>query len=222
MLIAVALGCAVAAALVVPRHFPEKAPAPIATAPPDEPAPAHEVAVAPADNSVPLPIRPLARRPSASPPLSETPTDPKPAPQSPKQSVQPARAKRPTVASATPKASGDTANTLSPKPQPDLANPDARAALSYVGTDPAAERVWANAINDPSVPQEERQNLIEDLNEDGFPDPKNITFDDLPLIVSRLDLIEQMAPGAMDDTNAAAFAEAYKDLNNMLVKLGLN
>jgi len=37
--------------------------------------------------------------------------------------------------------------------------------------------------------------------------------------VSRLQLIETLAPQAADDTNAAAFAEAYKDLVNMYAKL---
>ena len=57
------------------------------------------------------------------------------------------------------------------------------------------------------------------MNEDGFPDPKNITSDDLPLILNRLQLIEALAPDSMDETNAAAFAEAYKDLSNMLQRL---
>jgi hypothetical protein len=63
--------------------------------------------------------------------------------------------------------------------------------------------------------------LIEDLNEDGFPDPKNITPDDLPLIMSRIQLVEQLAPAAMDDVNFAAFAEAYKDLVNMLGRVAV-
>ena len=61
--------------------------------------------------------------------------------------------------------------------------------------------------------------MIEDLNEDGFQDPENPTTDELPLIESRLALIEQLAPDSMDDVNAAAFAEAYKDLNNMHIRL---
>ena len=65
----------------------------------------------------------------------------------------------------------------------------------------------------------ERQDLIEDLNEEGFPDPKNITPDDLPLILGRLELIEELGPDAMDEVNADAFAEASKDLNNMLEKI---
>lgn len=97
-------------------------------------------------------------------------------------------------------------------------DPLPRLALSFVGLDPDAEMVWADAINDPGHPATERKDLIEDLNEDGFPDPKHVTPDDLPLIVSRLMLIEQMAPSAMDDMNAAAFAEAYKDLVEMFNK----
>jgi hypothetical protein len=97
--------------------------------------------------------------------------------------------------------------------------PLARLALSYVGDDPLAEQVWVEAINDPSFSAHDRQDLIEDLNEEGFPDPKNITMDDLPLIVNRMALIEELADDAMDDVNAAAFEEAYKDLVNMLFKL---
>jgi hypothetical protein len=91
----------------------------------------------------------------------------------------------------------------------------ARDALSYVGVDPAAEAYWFEAINDPSLPAEERQNLIEDLNEDGLSDPKHPTPDDLPLIMNRLWLIETVASGAMDQVNADAFQEAYKDLLNL-------
>ena len=91
----------------------------------------------------------------------------------------------------------------------------ARRALSFVGIDPDAEAVWASAINDPARAAHERQNLIEDLNEEGFPDPRHVTADDLPLIERRLALIEQFAAEAMDDVNAAAFAEAYKDLQDM-------
>jgi hypothetical protein len=95
----------------------------------------------------------------------------------------------------------------------------ARVALSFVGQDPDAEDAWVEAINDPALSPEDRQNLIEDLNEEGFPDPKNITPDDLPLILSRIELIEELGPQAMDEVNADAFAEAYKDLTNMLEKI---
>jgi hypothetical protein len=95
----------------------------------------------------------------------------------------------------------------------------ARAALSWVGVDRHAEAVWVQAINDPRLSAKTRQDLIEDLNEDGFPDPRHPTTEDLPLIVSRLELIEDLAPYAMDDVNAAAFQEAYKDLANMYGQL---
>jgi hypothetical protein len=95
----------------------------------------------------------------------------------------------------------------------------ARVALGFVGQDPEAEDAWVEAINDPALSPKDRQDLIEDLNEEGFADPKNLTVDDLPLILSRIELIEELGPDAMDDVNAAAFAEAYKDLTNMLDKI---
>jgi hypothetical protein len=97
--------------------------------------------------------------------------------------------------------------------------PLARFALAYIGTDEVAESLWLHAINDPALSPEDRKNLIEDLNEDGFPDPKNLTAADLPLIEARLALIDRLAPEAMDDTNAAAFKEAHKDLLAMRTKL---
>ncbi len=95
----------------------------------------------------------------------------------------------------------------------------ARAALDDVGADPVAEQVWLEAINDPRMPDDARQNLIEDLNENGLEDPKHPTPDDLPLIESRLALIEEVAPDAMDQVNADAFQEAYKDLLKMQTSL---
>ena len=97
----------------------------------------------------------------------------------------------------------------------ELQDPLARIALDYVGADLKAEAYWMDAINDPTLPAKERQDLIEDLNENGLSDPKHPSPDDLPLIVSRLELIEQLAPDAMDKVNADAFDEAYKDLINL-------
>ena len=85
-----------------------------------------------------------------------------------------------------------------------------------VGADPVAEQYWMAAINDPSLPANERKDLIEDLNEDGLSDPKHPGPQDLPLILNRIRLIESLAPLAMDSVNADAFGEAYKDLNNLL------
>jgi hypothetical protein len=97
--------------------------------------------------------------------------------------------------------------------------PLARDALAAVGSDPIAEGVWLAAINDPSMPPRDRSDLIEDLNESGFADPENVSSDELPIVLSRLELIEQVAPEAMDDTNAAAFAEAHKDLSDLAERL---
>jgi hypothetical protein len=97
-----------------------------------------------------------------------------------------------------------------------LRDPLARMALTLVGIDPVAEEYWAAAINDPTLSNKEREDLIEDLNEAGFADPQNPTPDELPLILNRLQLIEEYAPASMDENNARSFAEAYKDLSNML------
>jgi hypothetical protein len=96
-----------------------------------------------------------------------------------------------------------------------LQDPIARVALSLVGADPDAEDYWFAAINDLSLPANERQDLIEDLNEEGLSDPQHPTIDDLPLIFNRLALIETIGPDAADDVNAEAFMEAYKDLLNL-------
>lgn len=95
----------------------------------------------------------------------------------------------------------------------------ARAALAMIGYDPAADAVYIQLINDPTVSANDRHDLIEDLNEDGFPDPDNPTVDDLPMIEYRIDLIDDHAPYAMDKTNADAFKEARKDLVNMVNRL---
>jgi len=97
--------------------------------------------------------------------------------------------------------------------------PLARLALNYVGTDAQADGFYQKTINDPLLTKSHRKNLIEDLNQDGFMDTKNLTSSDLPLIENRITIIEQLAPSAMDDANAAAFKEAYKDLINMRARI---
>ena len=94
-----------------------------------------------------------------------------------------------------------------------------RAALGMIGRDPEADEVWIRIINDPGVSENARSNLIEDLNEDGLSDPRNPTLDDLPLIQYRIQLIDKLAPDAMDKVNSDAFQEAHKDLVNMAVRL---
>ena len=93
--------------------------------------------------------------------------------------------------------------------------PFARLALNYVGADPQADGFYQKAINDMTLTENHRKNLIEDLNQDGFPDTRNLTARDLPLIQNRISFIEQQAPLATDPANVAAFKEAYKDLLKM-------
>ena len=93
--------------------------------------------------------------------------------------------------------------------------PLARLALNFVGADAQANELYQHAINDPVLTRSHRKNLIEDLNQDGFQDLKNLGATDLPLIENRIALIEQLAPPATDPVNVAAFKEAYKDLVNM-------
>jgi hypothetical protein len=113
----------------------------------------------------------------------------------------------------------DQALLLQDPSLPEVPETLARAALDYVGIEPDANVIWIAAINDPRLSDDDRQNLIEDLNENGFADPKNPTLDDLPMIENRIALIETLAPDAMDDVNLASFEEAYKDLTEMRAKL---
>ena len=106
----------------------------------------------------------------------------------------------------------------SAKPEP-MDDPEARLALSFVGADLEFEQRWIAAINNPDLSAKERSNLIEDLNEDGFSNPKNPSKADLPLIISRIALLETISENPMDDANAAAFGEAYKDLMIMYLRL---
>ena len=99
-----------------------------------------------------------------------------------------------------------------------LQDPVAREALALVGTDPFANQYWIDAIFDTSLPDNERADLMEDLNETGFDDPKNLTSDDVPLIVSRLQIIDSVLPDA-DPFMTEHLLEAQKDLTNMLTKV---
>lgn len=100
------------------------------------------------------------------------------------------------------------------KPKPSLQDPTARIAMSFVGADPEAEAYWLEAIFDPSLPDREREDLMEDLNEEGLSDHKRPGPEDLPLIINRLALIEQIAPEA-DEFMLRHLQEAYQDLVNL-------
>jgi hypothetical protein len=100
-------------------------------------------------------------------------------------------------------------------PENELPDPDPREVLAMVGMDDEADQFWLNAIFDTSLSDKERADMMEDLNEAGFDDPKNVTADDLPLILNRLELIEAVLPNA-DDFMTEHLTEAQKDLAEML------
>jgi|ERR1043165_146747 hypothetical protein len=189
-------------------------PAPEKKLAPKEPPTVVEVApVAPAAESpaIEKPSAPLAL------PMVIAPSAPPAEPAPPRTKPQPLPELRRPAANAVPAPRQDA--PVDAPAAPIIPKEVAREALFFVGADPEAETVWFNAINDPNLSDKVREDLIEDLNEEGFADPKNLTPDDLPLIVNRLAIIEQLAPDAMDYNNYKSFMEAYKDLVNMYGKL---
>jgi hypothetical protein len=72
-----------------------------------------------------------------------------------------------------------------------IRDPLAREALALVGTYPEAEAYWFAALGNPNLPQNERQDLVDDLNEEGLPDPKHPTADDLPVLLARIEMLEE-------------------------------
>lgn len=86
--------------------------------------------------------------------------------------------------------------------------------MSLVGIDPEAEAYWLEAIFDASLPAKEREDLMEDLNEDGLSDYKHPGPQDLPVILNRLAIIEEILPHA-DEFMVRHLGEAYKDLVNL-------
>ena len=95
-----------------------------------------------------------------------------------------------------------------------IADPLARAALSLVGVDADAEQYWIAAIYDPNLSDQEREDLMEDLNEEGLSNPRNPDPEDLPLILNRLAIIEEIAPHA-DGFMLPRLREAYNDLMHL-------
>jgi hypothetical protein len=144
-----------------------------------------------------------------------------PAPPAAPEVTPPSEPVKEPVVQSTPKAKepspNQAQNQTQKKPKEPLHDPDARDALALVGVDPEAEQYWLDAIYDTSLPDNEREDLMEDLNEVGFADPKNLTSDDLALIASRLRLIEDIAPYT-DPFMAEHLKEAYKDLSIMATK----
>ena len=92
-----------------------------------------------------------------------------------------------------------------------VVDPLAREALALVGVNPEAEKYWLDAVNDTSLPKSERQDLVDDLNEQGLPDPHHPTPDDLAMILKRLDILERIGPNLTD----LEYQEALRDLKQM-------
>jgi hypothetical protein len=153
------------------------------------------------------------------PSVAQTPVSVKPMPETspvPQSELQPTR-KPKTVAKTRVQNSAPARNNVKPGQEP-LQDPDARDALAWVGVDPAAEQYWLDAIFDTSLPDGEREDLMEDLNETGFADPQNLTAEDVPLIVNRLEIINDVLPSA-DDFMTEHLMEAQKDLLNMYARV---
>lgn len=121
-------------------------------------------------------------------------------------------AKVPTLVSNS-SAQGASATKRS-KPKRELEDPMARLAMSFVGADADAEEYWLEAIFDARLPDKEREDLIEDLNEEGLSDRKRPGLEDFPLIMNRIVILEDIAPYA-DEFMLPHIAEAYKDLWNL-------
>jgi hypothetical protein len=104
------------------------------------------------------------------------------------------------------------AQVAKPKSRKVIQDPVSRDALELVGLDPDAEMYWLGAIQNPNLPQSERQDLIDDLNEHGLPDPKHPTMEDLPLILRRLAILEAIVPTLPEGFD---WKEPYSDLVNL-------
>lgn len=91
-------------------------------------------------------------------------------------------------------------------------DPLAREALALVGVDAAAEEYWFDAIHDESLPQSERQDLIDDLNEQGLPDPHHPTRADVRIIEERIKALEALIATL---PKGLKYDEAMKDLNQL-------
>ncbi|MGI8965353.1 MAG: hypothetical protein ACR2H1_04600 [Limisphaerales bacterium] len=96
--------------------------------------------------------------------------------------------------------------------------PLARLALNFAGTSAEADTMYRMTINDKSLPENGRRELIEDLNRDGFENEKHPTERDLQLAKNRLELIKQYRGDADSKILNDAFNEAEKDLLDMLPK----
>jgi len=100
--------------------------------------------------------------------------------------------------------------------------PLARLALNFAGADDQADALYKMAIKDTNLTDKSRRELIEDLNQDGFDNLKNLSQRDLQLVQNRLALINQSRNETDPKIITDAFNEAEKDLKEMLAKNAKN
>jgi hypothetical protein len=86
--------------------------------------------------------------------------------------------------------------------------------MAFVGIDEDAEAVWIEAVFDTGIAEKEREDLMEDLNEEGLSDPKRPSPQDYALITNRIALIDRLTPDA-DKFVLRHLQEARKDLVNL-------
>jgi hypothetical protein len=91
-------------------------------------------------------------------------------------------------------------------------DPLAREALALVGVNPEAEKYWYEAVHDGNLPQSERQDLIDDLNEKGLPNPHHPSPSDLPLIRSRIEILQHLIATLPDGLE---YKEAMSDMQRL-------
>jgi len=103
--------------------------------------------------------------------------------------------------------------------EPDSKESLARLALAYVGANDQAVELFHDAVLDPTLKPDQTRNLIEDLNQDGLSNRKNLSPADLDIVAKRYTLTQaylQQDYVINNKTLNAAFREADKDLANML------
>ncbi len=103
-----------------------------------------------------------------------------------------------------------------PKTNPDGKERLGRFALNFAGLNAQADNLWQKAIFDKVISVKDRNELIEDLNQDGFESTRNPTQRDLLLIRNRLALIARYRGQTDEPGITAGFDEVQRDLQRML------
>ena len=87
--------------------------------------------------------------------------------------------------------------------------------------DRQVDALYKIAIKDTNLTADSRRELIEDLNQDGFDNLKNLSERDQQLVQNRLALIDQSRNAADPKIISDAFNEAEKYLKAMLARSAL-